>query len=129
MRAPPRRLIVLTVLAVALAVVAAGCGGDEDTEGGSGGTGLTTTTTAPPAGRGEGSLGDASFADDGQTEEVIAGAMPITPETTEAAAGDRPLPRCPDDTVTITAATRARAETSAACLVNKVRRRSGRRAL
>jgi uncharacterized protein YkwD len=128
MRAPSSRLLVLTVLAVVLAVVVAGCGGDEDTEGGSG-TGLTATPTAPPAAQGEGSLGDATFADGGETEEVIAGAVPITPATTKAAGGNRRLPRCPNDTVTITAGTRARAEASATCLVNKVRRRSGRRGL
>jgi uncharacterized protein YkwD len=124
MQALPRRLIALAVLGVVPAVVAVGCGGSE----GGSETGLTTATTAPPAAQGEGSLGDATFAQDAQSEEVIAGATPITPDTTQAA-GDAPLPRCPDDTVTITAGTRARAEASATCLVNKVRRRSGRREL
>jgi uncharacterized protein YkwD len=76
----------------------------------------------------EGSLGDATHAEAGQEEEVLDGPAPITPETTQAIR-DRPLPRCPDDTVTITSETRARAEASVVCIINKVRRRRGRRAL
>jgi uncharacterized protein YkwD len=119
MRAPRRWTVLLVVLA-------AGCGGGGDTSQETGG-GLSTS--GPPAEQPEGSLGEATHAEAGQEEEeVLAGPAPITPETTQAA-GDRPLPHCTDDTVTITAETRARAEASAVCIINKLRRRRGRRAL
>jgi len=108
-------------------VLAAGCGGGSN--GGESGGGFTTTEpSTAPAGKAQGSLGDATYAAADQEEEVLAGAVPITPSTTSAVSG-KGLPRCPDDTLTVTAETRARAEASAVCLINKIRRRRGRRAL
>jgi uncharacterized protein YkwD len=106
---------------VLLLVVAAGCGGGDGDDGGGG---LTTTGTSADV---DGSLGDATYVEDGQDEEVIAGPAPLSPEVAQKGRGG--LPRCRDDTLQITAATRARAETAAVCVVNKVRRRSGRRSL
>ncbi len=107
-----------------LLVVAAGCGGDGD----EGGGGLTTTGTTPGSGAEvDGSLGDATYAEEGQEEAVIAGPAPLAPKAEQEGRGG--LPRCTDDTLQITAATRARAEAATICLVNKVRRRSGRRSL
>jgi len=118
MRPTPRWPILVLVLV-------AGCGGGDSTPEESG-TGLTAA--GPAAEQAQGSLGDATHAAEGQEEEVLAGPVPITPETAQATSG-KPLPRCTDDTITITAETRSRAEASAVCIINKVRRRRGRRAL
>jgi uncharacterized protein YkwD len=101
-----------------VALLAAGCGGSSD-----GGSAPTTTTTQS----GRGDLGDATEAATGEPEAVIGAPTSITPENADAVAGR--LPHCPDDGLTINDGTCARAEESAACIVNKVRRRRGHRAL
>jgi uncharacterized protein YkwD len=123
MRATPRWPIVL------LLVAAAGCSGDSNDAQTGGGLTTAETTGTAPAPEAKGSIGDATFAEDGGDEEVLSGESPITPKSTHAAAGDKPLPHCTDDTLAVTPATKTRAEASAVCIVNKVRRRRGRREL
>jgi uncharacterized protein YkwD len=123
MRAPPRWPILLLLL-----VLAAGCASGSDGDETSGGQATTAPTPAPAGGDAEGSLGDATFAAPDQEEEILAGEAPITPDSISAAGG-RPLPRCDGDTLTVTSKTRSRAEASTVCIVNKIRRRRGTRAL
>jgi uncharacterized protein YkwD len=112
-------------LVVLLLIVAAGCGGDGDDGGGGG---VTTTETTPESSADvDGMVGEATYVEEGKDEEVLAGEAPITPEPQKQ--GGRGMPRCTDDTLPITEATRARAEAAAVCVINKVRRRSARRAL
>jgi uncharacterized protein YkwD len=123
------------ILLVLLLVPAAGCGGGDQSPSTSGG-GLTTssgattsgglTATGPAAGGDRGSLGDATYAADGETPEVIAGPEPFTAETTSGRKGG---PHCKDENIEVTDATRARAEAAAVCLVNKRRARRGIRNL
>jgi uncharacterized protein YkwD len=117
------------VLLVLLLVPAAGCGGGDQSSSTSGG-GLTTsgglTTTGPTASADRGSLGDATYAAEGQTPEVIAGPAPFTAETTKGRKGG---PHCKDENIAVTEATRSRAEAAAVCLVNKRRARRGIRHL
>ena len=109
-------------------MLAAGCASGSDGEEPSGGQAATAPSPAPAGGDAEGSLGDATFAAPDQEEELLAGEVPMTPESTSAVGG-RPLPRCADDTLTVTTENRSRAEASTVCIINKIRRRRGTRAL
>lgn len=109
----------IAALAVAM-LLAAGCGGSSDS-----GSALTTTSTTTQSDKG--GLGDATEAAAGEAEDVIGAPAPITPENANAVKGG--LPHCPDDGLTIDEGTRARAEKSATCIVNKVRKRRGIRSL
>jgi uncharacterized protein YkwD len=123
------------VLLVLLLLPAAGCGGGDQSSSTSGGGltasgggttsgGLTTTGPAPSGDRG--SLGDATYAAEGEQPEVIAGPAPFTAETTHGRKGG---PHCQDENLVVTEATLARAEAAAVCLVNKRRSRRGIRHL
>ena len=79
-----------------------------------------------PSDADRGTTGDATFAESGQAPEVLAGPEPFTDQTTE---GRKSGPRCKDENVEVTDATRARAEAAAFCLVNKRRARRGIQAL
>jgi uncharacterized protein YkwD len=116
-------------LAVALLAVSCGSGDDKPADQPSEGGGLTAATATAASPESDGSLGDATTAKTGGDDEVIAGAVPITPESTEAAAGEQPLPHCENDSMAIDAGTRASAEAATVCVLNKVRRRNGRRSL
>jgi uncharacterized protein YkwD len=111
-----------------LVMLAAGCASGSDGEETGGGQATTAPSPAPAGGGAEGSLGDATFAAPDQEEEILAGEVPMTPESTSAAGG-RPLPRCADDTLTVTTENRSRAEAATVCIINKIRRRRGTRAL
>ena len=115
------------VVLVVVMLLAVGCGASGD----SGGSGTTTTagglTSSAPSSSGQGELGDATAAAAGEAEEVIGAPVPVTPESANAAKGG--LPHCPDDGLTINEGTRARAEKSATCIVNKVRKRRGIKSL
>jgi uncharacterized protein YkwD len=123
------------ILLVLLLVPVAGCGGGDQSSSTSGGglttsgsataSGAPTTTGAAPSGD-RGSLGDATYAADGEAPEVIAGPAPFTAETTQ---GRKAGPHCTDENIEVTDATRARAEAAAVCLVNKRRSRRGIRHL
>ncbi len=122
------------VLVLLLVVPAAGCGGDSQTpttadgvtsSGGQTTTGGLTATSVPPDAD-RGTTGDATFAESGQAPEVLAGPEPFTDQTTK---GRKSGPRCKDENVEVTDATRARAEAAAFCLVNKRRARRGIQAL
>ena len=111
------------MLLVLVLVPVAGCGGGDQSSSTSDG-GLTTTGAAPSADRG--SLGDATYAAEGEEPEVIAGPAPFTAESTQ---GRKAGPHCKDENIEVTEATRARAEAAAVCLVNKRRARRGIRNL
>jgi uncharacterized protein YkwD len=114
---------------VLLLLPAAGCGGGDQTPATAGDQttsgGLSTSATTPSTAD-RGSLGDATYAAAGEKPEVIGGPAPFTAETTEGRKGG---PRCTDEKLEVTEATRARAEAAAVCLVNKQRARRGIRTL
>jgi uncharacterized protein YkwD len=124
------------VLLVLLLLSAAGCGGGGQSASTSGGgvttagaataSGGPTTTTGPAPSADRGSLGYATFAAEGEEKEVLARPEPFTAESTQ---GWKRAPHCKDDRITVTAATRARAEAAAVCLVNKRRAGGGIRRL
>lgn len=115
MRRPLVRLIVCAVAAVAVV----GCGASDD----------HPTAGSDPGGApldAPGELGEATVADpDGEQVTSEGGQIPPDLQTQ----GPSGFPSCPNMDVQVTARTAGRAADAAVCLVNKLRRRRGIRAL
>jgi len=110
---------------VLVVVLAAGCGGGED---GAASPSATPEAATAAGATAPGATGDATTADSGHPEEQVTSAGgPIgAPVQTQ---GGKGLPSCPNMNAPVTTANANASAASASCIINKLRRRRGIRAL